>query len=366
MTVPGKKKSALSVSGGIQSPGQVNKEAVDRLKGTKKSDPSVEELREGIRNGDIRLLSRAITLAESSLQKHEEEARRLVAACLPHSGGAFRIGITGVPGAGKSTFIEALGKIIVDRDGKLAILAIDPSSERSGGSILGDKTRMEELAGNPGVYIRPSPSGGTLGGVARKTREAIILCEAAGFDHIIVETVGVGQSETAVHGMVDFFLLLMLPGAGDELQGIKRGIIELADAIVINKADGSGVQKARRAQAEFANALHLFPPNPSGWVPRVMTCSSLHRTGIGEVYELLEGYNERFRKDGTLEKRRSEQTRYWLYEAIRNGIFDLVFRDPEMKALLDRYEQEVSRGAMTSHAAAGSILKTFKTTNKPS
>lgn len=366
MSAPKKRKTALSVSEGVHSPGSVNKEAIDRLKGTKKEGPSVEHLKEGILKGDIGLLSRAITLVESSLPRHEQEAQDLVAACLPHAGKAFRIGITGVPGAGKSTFIEALGKLILRQGGKLAVLAIDPSSERSGGSILGDKTRMEELAGNPGVYIRPSPSGGTLGGVARKTREAIILCEAAGFDTIIVETVGVGQSETAVHGMVDFFLLVMLAGAGDELQGIKRGIIELADAIVINKADGANIQKARRAQSEFSNALHLFPPHPSGWAPRVLTCSSIFQTGIDEIWNLMQGYYSRFSKEGYLDKKRMEQTKYWMYASIREGIFEQVFKDPSMKSMLDHYEKEISRGTMTSYAAARAILNKFKLDDNPS
>ncbi|MGW8316863.1 MAG: methylmalonyl Co-A mutase-associated GTPase MeaB [Bacteroidales bacterium] len=355
-----KRKTALSVSEGVRSPGSVNQEAIERLKGTRKEGPSVANLKDGILKGDIGLLSRAITLVESSLPRHEQDAQDLVAACLPHAGKAFRIGITGVPGAGKSTFIEALGKLILRRGGKLAVLAIDPSSERSGGSILGDKTRMEELAGDPGVYIRPSPSGGTLGGVARKTREAIILCEAAGFDTIIVETVGVGQSETAVHGMVDFFLLVMLAGAGDELQGIKRGIIELADAIVINKADGANIQKTRRAQSEFSSALHLFPAHASGWTPRVLTCSSIFQTGIEEIWEMMEGYCIRFTREGYLHNKRMEQTKYWMYESIREGIFEQVFRDPSMKSMLDHYEKEISAGTMTSYAAARAILNKFK------
>lgn len=360
MSGPDKRKTALSVSEGVRSPGSVNQEAISRLKGAKKEEPSVKNLKEGVLNGDIGRLSRAITLVESSLRRHEQEAQDLVAACLPHSGKSFRIGITGVPGAGKSTFIEAFGKVILKQGGKLAVLAIDPSSERSGGSILGDKTRMEELAGNPGVYIRPSPSGGTLGGVARKTREAIILCEAAGFDTIIVETVGVGQSETTVHGMVDFFLLVMLAGAGDELQGIKRGIIELADALVINKADGANIQKARRAQSEYTNALHLYPPNASGWIPRVSTCSSVYQTGIEEIWELMEEYRIRFSGDGYLERKRTEQRKYWMYESIREGIFDQVFGDPSMKSMLDHYEKEISRGTMTSYAAARAILNKYK------
>jgi len=360
MSEPEKKRSALSVSGGVTPPGPVNRQAVDRLKVSKKRLPATEELLDGILKRDVGLLSQAITLVESSLPEHESEARKLLSACLPHAGASFRIGITGVPGAGKSTFIEALGKHIAGMGRKLAVLAIDPSSERSKGSILGDKTRMEELSGFPGVYIRPSPSGGTLGGVARKTREAIILCEAAGYDTLFVETVGVGQSETAVHSMVDFFLLIMLPGAGDELQGIKRGIIEMADALVINKADGTNMDKARRAQAEFTHALHLFPPSSSGWVPQVLTCSSIHQVGITEIWTLLESYRERFTRNGFLERKRAEQTRTWLNESIREGIFEQLFLDPEMQSELKTMELEITRGNLTAQTAAVAILNKFK------
>jgi LAO/AO transport system kinase len=360
MAGPQKRKSALSVSEGVTQPDPVNKEAVIRLKNAKKGIQSTAQYLDGIRSGDISVLSRAITLVESSLSKHQAEAQELIAACLPFSGHAFRLGITGVPGAGKSTFIEALGKHIIDQGGRLAVLAIDPSSERSKGSILGDKTRMEELAGRNEAYIRPSPSGGTLGGVARKTRETMILCEAAGFDTLFVETVGVGQSETAVHSMVDFFLLIMLAGAGDELQGIKRGIMEMADGIVINKADGSNIQKARRAQAEFANALHLFPPSPSGWIPQVSTCSSLYNTGVGETWEMVMEYRKFVTENGTLSLRRKEQSRYWMYETIREGIYNQVFSDPAMQHELKEVEKSISEGRMTSFMAASNILKKYK------
>ncbi|RPI45048.1 MAG: methylmalonyl Co-A mutase-associated GTPase MeaB, partial [Bacteroidetes bacterium] len=314
----------------------------------------------GIRDGDITILSRAITLVESSLPEHQADAQDLVAACLPFSGNSFRLGITGIPGAGKSTLIEALGKHVISRGSRLAVLAIDPSSERSRGSILGDKTRMEELAGMTEAYIRPSPAGGTLGGVARKTRETIIVCEAAGFDTIFVETVGVGQSETTVHGMVDFFLLIMLAGAGDELQGIKRGIMEMADAIVINKADGNNAGRARRAQAEFTNVLHLFPPSPSGWIPKVKTCSSLYGTGIEEIWDMILEYRQLVTGSSFLTGRRQEQSRYWLYETIREGIFQQVFHDEEMKQLLEGYEKEIAMGRITSFMAAASILDRFR------
>ena len=358
-----KKKSALSVSEGVETPGSINPQAVNQLKRTKKRPYSNAQLFQGIREGNTSMLGQAITLVESSLESHQEAAQELVAECLPLAGGAFRVGITGVPGAGKSTFIEALGKHIIDRGGKLAVLAIDPSSERSRGSILGDKTRMEELSASSMAYIRPSPSGGSLGGVARKTRETIILCEAAGFDTIFVETVGVGQSETAVHSMVDFFLLLMLPGAGDELQGIKRGIMEMADAIVINKADGTNIQKARRARAEFANALHLFPPSTSGWVPRVQTCSSLYKEGISEVWDVAGEFADFVKENGYLNKHRMEQARYWMYETLREGIYDLVFNDPAMKKELESYEKAISEGRITSFMAATSILNKYKSGN---
>ncbi|MEN8204169.1 MAG: methylmalonyl Co-A mutase-associated GTPase MeaB [Bacteroidota bacterium] len=359
-----KKSSALSVSEGVSQPDSMNRDAIDRLKLTKKKQYSTSQLFQGIREGNISMLSQAITLVESALPRHQSEAQELIAACLPFSGSAFRLGITGVPGAGKSTFIEAMGQHLIDRGNKLAVLAIDPSSERSKGSILGDKTRMEELAGRPEAYIRPSPSGGTLGGVARKTRETIILCEAAGFDTIFVETVGVGQSETAVHSMVDFFLLIMLAGAGDELQGIKRGIMEMADAIVINKADGNNVQKARRAQAEFSNALHLFPPSVSGWTPLVKTCSSLYGSGIEEIREMLGDYKDFVHKNGHLEKRRQEQSKYWMYETIREGIFEQVFNDPLMQEELEKYEMEIRQGRMTSFRAASFILNKYKSQDK--
>ncbi|HDS07895.1 MAG TPA: methylmalonyl Co-A mutase-associated GTPase MeaB [Bacteroides sp.] len=364
MTSPKKKRSALSLSRGVSPPDPINKEAVSRLKQAKKKQYSTARLLEGIRQGDTGMLSRAITLVESSLPRHRSDAEELITACLPMSGSAFRIGITGVPGAGKSTFIEALGNHIIRQGGRLAVLAIDPSSERSRGSIMGDKTRMEVLAGRPEAYIRPSPSGGTLGGVARKTRETILLCEAAGFDTIFVETVGVGQSETAVHGMVDFFLLLMLAGAGDELQGIKRGIMEMADALVINKADGSNIQKAKRAQAEYANALHLFPPAPSGWTVQVKTCSSVYQTGIGEIWQMALDYREHVTGNGYLEKRRKEQGRYWMYETLREGIFSHAFNDPEMQKALKKHEQAIAEGKATPYMAAVSILNQYKSLHR--
>ena len=364
MPGPEKKKTALSLSEGDEQPDSINKEAIHKLKKAKKKLPATKEFFQGIRSGDISMLGQAITLVESSLDSHQKAAQDLIRKCLPYSGHAFRLGITGIPGAGKSTFIESLGKHILREGGKLAVLAIDPSSERSKGSILGDKTRMEELAANPNAFIRPSPTGGTLGGVARKTRETIILCEAAGFDTVFIETVGVGQSEIAVHSMVDFFLLIMLPGTGDELQGIKRGIMEMADAIVINKSDGSNQVKARRAQAEFANALHLFPPSPSGWSPQVKTCSSLYNKGISEVWALAMDYHTVVLENGYLAKKRQEQSSFWMHETIREGIYNQVFNDPEMKKELLLHEKAIAEGRITSFMAASSILNKYKSPDK--
>ena len=354
------KKSALSVSAGVSQPDSVNKDAVERYKKSGRKQFSWQKIFEGIRAEDISMLSKGITLIESALPEHKEEAEKLISAALPFSGKSFRLGITGVPGAGKSTFIEVLGKHIISMGNKLAVLAIDPSSERSRGSILGDKTRMEELSADPGAYIRPSPTGGTLGGVARKTRESIILCEAAGYDTIFVETVGVGQSETAVSKMVDFFLLIMLAGAGDELQGIKRGIMEMADAIAINKADGSNIRKTKRAQAEFSNALHLFPPSPSGWTSQVKSCSSLYNTGIDEIWEMIMAYRELTINNSYFKMQRQEQSRYWLYETIKEGIYNQVFKNQDIQNQLIEYEDEIAQGRMTSFQAAIKILSKYE------
>jgi len=268
----------------------IREASLERFRNKQRLMLSVDEYFEGITSGNRTILSKAITLIESSLPSHAEIAQEIIERCLPQSGKSMRIGITGVPGVGKSSFIEALGLMLTERGHKLAVLAIDPSSENSKGSILGDKTRMEGLSVHPAAFIRPSPSAGTLGGVARKTRETIILCEAAGYDTIIVETVGVGQSETAVHSMVDFFLLLMLAGAGDELQGIKRGIMEIADALVITKADAGNITKALQAKSEYENALHLFPPSESGRTPRVRTCSAHKNEGMEEIWNIISEY----------------------------------------------------------------------------
>ena len=291
------------------------------------------------------MLSRAITLIESRLPRHQEAAQRIIEGCLPHSGESLRIGITGVPGVGKSTFIEALGMHLIEhRAQKVAVLAVDPSSQSSGGTILGDKTRMERLSANQPAFIRPSPSGGSLGGVARRTRETIILCEAAGYRNVLIETVGVGQSEIAVASMVDFFLLLMLAGAGDELQGIKRGIIEMADMMAINKADGSNLARARAAQAEYRAALRLFPPSASGWIPRVLTCSAQENTGIAEIWDGVLEYHRLASRNGYFAERRRAQLVDWLEAAVETGIADAYQQDAEVAARHATLLNEVLQG----------------------
>jgi len=349
-------KSALQVSNGVASPPDLSEESIRLHKQKRRKQPTVEEYIEGIRSGNRTILSRAITLTESSLASHGELAQEIIERCLPWSGRSLRVGITGVPGVGKSTFIESLGMSLIRNNRKLAVLAIDPSSERSKGSIMGDKTRMEQLSAEPGAFIRPSPSAGSLGGVARKTRETIILCEAAGFDTIFIETVGVGQSETAVHSMVDFFLLLMLAGAGDELQGIKRGIMEMADAIAITKTDGENISRADRARAEFSNALHLFPPAGSGWVPKVMTCSSKTGAGIEDVWEMIMEYTALTRHNGYFDKRRLEQSRYWMYEAINQNLRDSFYHDSRIQKLLEKYENKMLLGETNPFAPAKVLL----------
>lgn len=354
-----KDKSALKVSGGVSQPASVNERALEQIRQSRKILADPEELFKGIRDGKRNALSQAITMVESALPEHQEVAQLLIRKCLPHAGNSFRIGITGVPGAGKSTFIEAFGNYILRSDHKLSVLAIDPSSERSGGSILGDKTRMETLAGSERAFIRPSPSGGNLGGVARKTRESIILCEAAGYDTIIVETVGVGQSETTVHSMVDFFLVLMIPGAGDELQGMKRGIMEMADAILINKADGENIEPAERAKTEYSNALHLFPLPPSGWAPQVKTCSAIEGTGIPEVWQMIRDYSKFTHHNGFFNQRRTHQGNYWMYQTLNEGLKLKFFNDPKVRKRLEELEKMMENDQISSFAAATELLENF-------
>jgi LAO/AO transport system kinase len=356
---PKQQASALKVLPGVTQPSQLNDEAVKRMHGKKNEQPGVDVLFNGIRSGNRMLLSKAITLAESARSDHQLMAQALIEKCLPFSGKSLRIGITGVPGVGKSTFIEALGTYLTSKGRKLAVLAIDPSSSRSKGSILGDKTRMEDLATDPNAFIRPSPSAGTLGGVARKTWETVVLCEAAGFDTIFIETVGVGQSETAVHSMVDFFLLMMLAGAGDELQGIKRGIMEMADAIVINKADGDNVNRANSAATLFRNALHLFPPSPSGWAPTVMTCSSLQKTGIKEVWECILDYFTLVKGKGYFAERRSSQSRYWMFETIEEDLKRNFYHNKAVRTALAHLETQVSDDKVSPFSAARQLLEKY-------
>jgi len=349
----------LQVNSGISRPPSINPRISERLKKAKRKKYAVADYVDGILKGDRAILSQAITLIESSKFEHQKIAQDIIEKCLPYSGKSVRIGITGVPGAGKSTFIEAFGKHVTSLGNRLAVLAIDPSSERSKGSILGDKTRMEELSVDSNAYIRPSPSAGSLGGVARKTRESLILCEAAGFDTILIETVGVGQSETAVHSMVDFFLLIKIAGAGDELQGIKRGIMEMADTISINKADGSNIHKAQLARVQFQNALHLFPQSPSGWSPKVLTCSSLEKTGIDTIWDTILDYCSHTQQNGYFDQRRSEQAKYWMYETINEQLKDGFYHQDVVKNQIAEFERKVLNDEMSSFVAAFKLLNTY-------
>jgi LAO/AO transport system kinase len=316
---------------------------------------------EGVLAGERVVLARAITVIESDLPSDGELAARLLDALLPHTGGALRVGITGVPGVGKSTFIDALGMhLIGDRGENVAVLSVDPSSAISGGSILGDKTRMERLAVEERAFIRPSPSQGHLGGVTRRTRETILLCEAAGYRNILVETVGVGQSETAVRSMTDFFLLLMLAGAGDELQGMKRGIIEMLDGMAINKADGDNRQKAERARVEYSGALHLFPPSDDGWTPRVLTCSAAAREGIAEVWQMVLEHRELLEDNGFLTKLRNDQALQWMNELTMLGLEEMFRRNRAVAGRLKLLREEVHRGCMTPFAASRELLALFR------
>jgi LAO/AO transport system kinase len=352
-------ESALRVNEGVEQPFQVDENAVRLFKSKKKDLLSVDEYVKGVLNGNRTILSQAITLTESSLHAHKLLAQEIIERCLPYSGKSFRIGITGVPGVGKSTFIEAFGMFLTGKGHKLAVLAIDPSSSRSRGSILGDKTRMEELSSDMNAFIRPSPAAGSLGGVARKTRESIILCEAAGFDIIFIETVGVGQSETAVHAMVDFFLLLMLAGAGDELQGIKRGIMEMADAIVINKADGDNLLKAKTARIEYQNALHLFPPPVSGWNPEVETMSARLNIGMDRVWEIIERYRSLVSENGYFEVNRKRQVKLIMYEAIEGMMRDQFYNHPGVKGEIEQAEKDVEDRVISSYQAAQRLFDLY-------
>jgi LAO/AO transport system kinase len=315
---------------------------------------------DGILKRDRSILSRAITLIESKKSESREQAQEIIEACLPYSGKSFRIGITGVPGVGKSTLIESFGIKIIDNGHRLAVLAIDPSSEKSRGSILGDKTRMEKLSTNENAFIRPSPASDALGGVERKTRESIILCEAAGYDYILVETVGVGQSEIAVHSMVDFFLLMLLPGAGDELQGIKRGIVEMADMIVINKAEGNKLNAAKRAKIEYQNALHLYPPNENNWNVLVELCSALNGEGIDTIIKILRNFRQTMIASNNFEKNRQHQNQYWLLESLNESLQRDFQSHPQIAKLIQSYKTKVASGILSPFKASEELIKIYK------
>lgn len=338
---------------------KTNKDWIGKKKQRRES-LSGQELFNGIQKGDIAALSAAITLIESQNPNHRSEANGLLQKCLPSSGNSVRIGITGVPGVGKSTFIESFGKVLVEKGKKVAVLAIDPSSSVSHGSILGDKTRMQDLSTMQEVYIRPSAAGDTLGGVARKTRESIVLCEAAGFDVILIETVGVGQSETVVNSMVDFFLLLMLSGAGDELQGIKKGIMEMADALVITKADGENEKKAELAARQYKNAMHLFQANANEWIPKVFTCSAVNGNNIEKVFDTIESFENHVKLNGSFDHNRKIQDKHWLTESLKELILADFFQDQLMLKGLNEMESKIVSGEITSFQAADELFKMFK------
>ncbi|MDE6339061.1 MAG: methylmalonyl Co-A mutase-associated GTPase MeaB [Muribaculaceae bacterium] len=351
-----KEYKGLQVNAGVSSQPVTNPY---RRPGRRRPQLTVSDYVEGILKGNVSVLGQAVTLVESTADQHQAIAQEVIEKCLPYSGNSRRIGITGVPGAGKSTSIDVFGLHVLKDGGKLAVLAIDPSSERTRGSILGDKTRMEKLALHPEAFIRPSPSAGSLGGVARKTRETIVLCEAAGYNNIFVETVGVGQSETAVHSMVDFFLLIQLAGTGDELQGIKRGIMEMADGIVINKADGDNVERANLAAAQFRNALHLFPPTPSKWVPEVVTYSGYYELNIDKVWDMIDRYFKYVKETGYFQRKRNEQAKYWMFETINEELRNNFYRQPEIRALLEQKELRVLNNEQSSFTAAHDVLTRY-------
>ncbi len=351
-----KNTSALKEKEGVSQPETLNLKVVQTLKTKLKSAPSASELINGILQQDQSALSRAITIIESSAQKHQQQAKEIIESCLPHANHSIRIGITGVPGVGKSTFIESFGKLLISQGKKVAVLTVDPSSSISKGSILGDKTRMEELVKEEKAYIRPSASGDTLGGVARKTRETIVLCEAAGFDVILIETVGVGQSETAVHSMTDFFLLLKLAGAGDELQGIKRGIMEMADSIVINKADGENLKAAKLAKTEFNRALHLYPAKESGWAPKTLLSSAIKNEGIAEIWELVSDYFKTVKSNGYFQQKRKEQNKFWLMQTIESRLKSEFYENPSVKIELEKQLKALDENRTTPFEAAEKLL----------
>ncbi len=351
-----KSSKSLNERKGVEKPDSLSKNATQFLKRNRQTLNSPDEIISQLLSGNKTALSRAITFVESTNPKHRKLARQIIETCLPHANKSIRLGITGVPGVGKSTFIESFGKLLIQNNKKIAVLAVDPSSTISKGSILGDKTRMEELVKSENAFIRPSASGDSLGGVARKTRESIILCEAAGFDTIIIETVGVGQSETAVHSMTDFFLLLKLAGAGDELQGIKRGIMEMADAIVINKADGENIKAAKLAKVEFNRALHLYPAKDSGFIAKTLLSSAIKEEGIEEVWQLINSYFEETHKSGYFNFKRKEQSKFWLLQTIENRLKADFYSNPTIKAELSKQLLLLDKNKTTAFEAADYLL----------
>jgi len=353
-------ESALSESGSKPASANVNPKSAQKIRASRKNKFEEEDLLQQLLNGNKTALGRAITLVESNQFSHRKKAQQLLEGALPYSQKSIRIGITGVPGVGKSTFIESFGSYLIEQGKKVAVLAVDPSSSVSHGSILGDKTRMENLVKEENAFIRPSASGSSLGGVAKKTRESIILCEAAGFDVVLIETVGVGQSETTVHSMTDFFLLLKLAGAGDELQGIKRGIIEMADAIVINKADGDNIKAAREAKLEFNRALQLYPSKESGWKPKVALSSALKQTGIDSVWELIKEFEKLGKENGYFLKNRKEQNKFWLLQTINEHLKNRFYQNPVMKNELEIQLKAIENNKITAFAAADLLIEKFE------
>lgn len=320
---------------------------------------SVEEYVEGVKRGDRMILAKAITLIESNAPKDFDKAQRVLQALLPRTGHSLRIGITGVPGAGKSTFIEAFGQLLCQQGYKVAVLAVDPTSSITGGSILGDKTRMQKLSREPNCFIRPSPSGGTLGGVARKSRETMMLCEAAGCNVILVETVGVGQSETTVRSMVDFFMLVVLTGAGDDLQGIKKGIMELADAIVVNKADGDNLERAKVTQGEYERMVEFIRPATEGWTTHAYRCSALKKTGLLELWAVMREFEKVTKKSGAFENRRKRQIISWVHTMIDEHLHNLFYEDPVIKGRLPEVKAAVLAGVVSPSQAVAELIRTF-------
>ena len=358
------KKKSLHEMKGISQPEIVSSSSIKNIQNFRRKPLDINVLIEKVIQGDIPSLSKAITLIESTNTQHQQQAHKIIQACLPHANKSVRIGITGVPGVGKSTFIEAFGMYLTSIGRKVAVLAVDPSSSISKGSILGDKTRMQDLVKNPNAFIRPSASGESLGGVSRKTRESIILCEACGFDTILIETVGVGQSETAVHSMTDFFLLLNLAGAGDELQGIKRGIMEMADTVVINKADGDNVKRAHTAKMDINRALHLFPLKDSKWQPKVLLASAFYNQGITEVWNLLEQYFTLTKENGYFENNRQSQNTYWLKETINEQLLLNFYQNPEIEKQLQLAKKAIQKNETSPFTAANELLELYSKITK--